>query len=94
MPSLADWNSLRTYLGGVDIAGGKMKEVGLVHWFPENYGADNSSGFTGFAAGNRDQGGIFGLQGRSGFFWSSKLRNDAPQVSWAYELNPNNTKAR
>ena len=46
VPSDVEWSILTTYLGGVTIAGGKMKETGLNHWLNSNVGASNASGFT------------------------------------------------
>ena len=53
IPSLAEWDILRNYLGGVNVAGGKAKEAGLAHWLAPNTGADNSSGFTALPSGVR-----------------------------------------
>lgn len=53
LPSMADWDQLRNYLGGPDIAGGKVKETGYAHWGTPNSGADNSSGFTALPGGSR-----------------------------------------
>ena len=39
--------------------GGSMKETGLLHWITPNSGATNSSGFTGLAAGFRDNYGSY-----------------------------------
>lgn len=54
LPTFAELGTLQTYLGGNTVAGGKLKEVGLVHWETPNTGADNSTGFNGVGAGNRD----------------------------------------
>ena len=51
IPSEAEWVLLENYLGGKNIAGGKMKEAGYVHWVSPNTGATNSSGFTARAGG-------------------------------------------
>ena len=51
IPDNTDWDSLAATLGGSDVAGGKMKEAGTGHWSNSNYGADNSSGFTGLPGG-------------------------------------------
>ena len=53
LPSYNEWQTLINYLGGLDIAGGKAKETGLIHWLAPNEGADNSSGFTSLPAGSR-----------------------------------------
>ncbi len=54
LPSDAEWTLLTDYLGGVEIAGGKMKETGLLHWSSPNAGATNSSGFKALPGGYRD----------------------------------------
>ena len=52
IPSLDEWHVLTDYLGGKEIAGGKMKEKGIEHWSPPNKGATNSSGLTLVASGS------------------------------------------
>jgi uncharacterized protein (TIGR02145 family) len=54
IPSEAEWIELETFLGGPNIAGGKMKETGTEHWLAPNTGATNSSGFTVLGAGEWD----------------------------------------
>jgi uncharacterized protein (TIGR02145 family) len=51
LPSKAEWQQLGTYLGGLTIAGGKMKETGILHWVAPNAGATNEIGFTALPAG-------------------------------------------
>jgi len=88
VPSDSDWTVLTTYLGGLSIAGGKMKEAGTAHWQSPNTGADNSSGFTGLPAGHHDQNGNFYNFGTYGTWWASSttdpwyrhLQFDAPVV--------------
>jgi uncharacterized protein (TIGR02145 family) len=69
VPSDAEWTILTTYLGGDDVAGGKMKETGATHWLRPNTGAANSSGFTGLPAGYRGESGF--IVGGNTLFWSS-----------------------
>src|SRR6266487_1634854 len=48
VPTDAEFTTLvETCLGGWQVAGGKMKEIGTTHWASPNEGATNSSGFTG-----------------------------------------------
>jgi uncharacterized protein (TIGR02145 family) len=46
VPSKDEWQVLIDYLGGKDVAGGKMKETGTEHWNTPNYGATNESCFS------------------------------------------------
>jgi uncharacterized protein (TIGR02145 family) len=59
IPSTADFETLKTFLDGYLLAGGKLKEIGLTHWQTPNEGASNLTGFTGIGAGRRDPGGTF-----------------------------------
>ena len=59
VPSEYEYSVLENYLGGSSIAGGKLKEAGIVHWNSPNTGATNESGFTALPAGNRDYTGNF-----------------------------------
>jgi uncharacterized protein (TIGR02145 family) len=71
IPSNDDWTTLTTFLGGEDIAGGKLKETGTTHWLIPNTGATNESNFTALPGGYRYYAGIFGYLGNRGFWWSS-----------------------
>ncbi len=74
VPTDAEWETLITYLGGEDIAGGKMKSTN--YWKSPNVGASNSSGFNGLPAGCRSRyNGTFDDIGDFGNFWSSTENN-------------------
>jgi uncharacterized protein (TIGR02145 family) len=53
IPTDDEWTILINYLGGKDVAGGKMKETGTVHWESPNKDATNESGFTALPGGER-----------------------------------------
>jgi uncharacterized protein (TIGR02145 family) len=60
VPKIAEWDPLLSYLGGKHLAGGKLKEAGLLnHWLSPNIGATNESGFTALPAGSRWENGAF-----------------------------------
>ncbi len=67
VPTEAEIDTLLTYLGGVLIAGGKMKEPDTLHWLTPNTGADDSSGFKGLPGGKYDS--TFSLLAEMGLFW-------------------------
>jgi len=73
IPTNEDWLSLSNYLGGNTLAGGKLKESGLIHWKSPNTGATNESGFTALGAGIREMDGSFQILGSSTYFWSSTV---------------------
>jgi uncharacterized protein (TIGR02145 family) len=80
VPSVAEWTTLTTFLGGENVAGGKMKEVGIIPdgtWKSPNTDATNSSGFTALAGGYRMSfdNNAFGFSGGLGFHWSSTSRD-------------------
>jgi len=73
LPSDAEWSDLAINLGGTLIAGGKMKETGLLLWASPNTGATNESGFTGLPGGFRSGGGAFFQLGNMALWWSTTV---------------------
>ena len=67
VPTNAEWSTLTTFLGGEQIAGGAMKEIGATHWVSPNVAATNGSGFTGLPGGKTG----FNYVGSGGYWWSS-----------------------
>jgi uncharacterized protein (TIGR02145 family) len=72
VPSHEEWTILADCLGGVNVAGGKMKETGTAHWLAPNTDATNSSGFTALPGGLKlPAGNFFAVINTSGHWWSS-----------------------
>lgn len=77
LPSDAEWTELTDYLGGLDEAGGKLKEIGTTHWTVHpNNGATNESGFTALGAGYRYNYEIFYDLRDNAYWWSATEHND------------------
>lgn len=70
--TVADWDALTNFLGGKEVAGGKLKETGTYHWKTPNAGAVNTSGFTAIPGGQRYMG-SFSAAGYLGRWWCSEL---------------------
>jgi uncharacterized protein (TIGR02145 family) len=71
VPTDEEWTTLTTFLGGVAVAGGKMKSMGTTYWNSPNTDADNSSGFSALPGGYRDDLGSFSGIRNYAFFWSA-----------------------
>lgn len=70
LPDDVEWTTLSNYLGGISIAGGKMKST-TDDWASPNTGATNSSGFSGLPGGYRKfDNGVFYSIGIYGNWWS------------------------
>ena len=87
VPTDADWTMLSTFLGGENIAGGKLKEIGTIHWKSPNSGATNESGFTALPGGNRTDNAIYYDVGNFGYWWSDT--GDNTTSAWLRYLNYN-----
>jgi uncharacterized protein (TIGR02145 family) len=82
VPSITEWDTLVSFLGGESVAGTKMKSVGTQYWQSPNSGT-NESGFNGLPGGNRS--GNFLSLGVWGYWWSSTEFNSGG--AWLYSLN-------
>ncbi len=71
LPTENEWTELTDFLGGLTVAGGKLKEAGTAHWNSPNEGATNESGFTALPGGYRKYDDSFNSIGYYGYWWSS-----------------------
>ncbi len=69
----SEWNALITYLGGTAVAGGPLKEAGMIHWNwgTVNAGATNETGFSALPGGMRTYVGDFSGINLVTYLWSS-----------------------
>ncbi|MBK7629084.1 MAG: DUF1566 domain-containing protein [Bacteroidales bacterium] len=90
VPTESEWTTLTSYLGGENIAGGKLKEAGTDHWQTPNTGATNETAFTALPGGYRAPDlGLFYSLGSYGY-WASSTEKSL-SLMWGYYLNYNNS---
>jgi uncharacterized protein (TIGR02145 family) len=80
VPMQSEWQELHTFLGGANVAGGKMKEAGVNHWDTPNTGGTNASGFTAIGSEERTSWGPFGdlSMGFKAFYWTGEQGTTDP----------------
>jgi uncharacterized protein (TIGR02145 family) len=91
IPTDTEWTTIKDLLGGTNIEGDKMKEVGNSHW-NGNLNATNSSGFTGLPGGYQHYDGFTGQFYRirnNGYWWSSSEINLSNV--WSVSLDRDNS---
>jgi uncharacterized protein (TIGR02145 family) len=92
VPTITDWVTLVTYLGGDTLVGGKLKETGTDHWMSPNYGANNYGGFTALPAGSRNSNGTFENLGYIARWWTSTETSDLS--AWYRSLSYSNSASQ
>jgi len=73
----SDWNELVNYLGGENLAGGKLKESGFSHWYSPNNGATDETHFRALPGGYKSSTDslYYGLHD-SGYWWTTTVNDD------------------
>ncbi|HLP74163.1 MAG TPA: fibrobacter succinogenes major paralogous domain-containing protein, partial [Bacteroidales bacterium] len=86
VPTYSEWTSLINY-AGTTTAAGKLKEVGNVHWYSPNTGAEDFIGFSARGGGYATSSASYGLN-TYGYWWADGtlqyirlIYNDATVVS-------------
>jgi uncharacterized protein (TIGR02145 family) len=100
VPSESDWTTLFNTLGGIAIAGNKMKDNSSLLWSNISPDANNSSGFSALPGGTRDCSFNFVLVGAMAQFASTRIDpvgakyvttiysgSAAAEFSWHYDCN-------
>jgi uncharacterized protein (TIGR02145 family) len=89
VPGNDEWTKLGNYLGGENIAGGKLKSIGTLQgkdglWWEPNLGAIDKDGFNGLP-GSYHAVVSYGILGMTGNWWTSTIRSG--ETAWSWELN-------
>jgi uncharacterized protein (TIGR02145 family) len=90
-PTKTEWIILKDYLGGWGVAGGKLKEIGTIHWISPNVGATNESGFTALPAGSRNDSEMFIFMGIGGYWWTFS-EEDGTGYAWGVFISNDQTE--
>jgi uncharacterized protein (TIGR02145 family) len=89
VPDDAAWDTLAAHLGGLTVAGGKLKETGTSHWNSPNTNATNVSGFAALPGGYCMGSGTYFLRiGEMGYWWSSTSYDQ--YRGWIWSMYKNN----
>ncbi len=80
VPTDDEWTKLINYLGGTNVAGGKLKEAGTSHWLSPNTSATNETGFTAIPNSSRSYAGTFFAIGNGAQWWNTTEYNINNQV--------------
>ncbi|MFY7943060.1 MAG: FISUMP domain-containing protein [Crocinitomicaceae bacterium] len=86
IPSELDWSNLTSHIGGLAVAGGKLKANSELWLFP-NTGATNEFEFSAIPGGCRYDGGNFNNLNSYAFFWTSSELDEA--YSWYRSMKYN-----
>jgi uncharacterized protein (TIGR02145 family) len=71
VPDTIEWKILLAELGGMDVAGGRLKQKGTSHWTEPNEVVDTSiNTFNALPGGWRSNDGVFEGIGDEGYFWT------------------------
>lgn len=88
IPSDQEWDELVNYLGGENIAGGKLKEEGTEHWEAPNTDATDQYGFSALPAGYAHLfSQLIDSIGCKSVFWSSTQVDSLENTNWYREIN-------
>jgi len=94
IPTDADWTSLSDFLGGLNVAGDKLKETGNSHWATANTTATNETGFTALPGGSRSTDNTIYDIGNVGYWWSITEGTTTSNAWYRSFSNQNGTISR
>ena len=88
VPTVAEWTTLVTYVGGENVAGGKLKENTAYTWQSSIFTSTNEYGFSALPGGD-----TYGTQFREvlkyGYWWSSTLEDNKVLLFFGMSYNDN-----
>jgi len=92
VPGADEWAQLVATLGGVDVAGARMRDTATGLWETTLPGTAEDSGFAAVPAGGRGRYGEPAEVGRYATWWSSTPEDD--EFAWHWGLYPDRSSVR
>ena len=80
VPTDAEWTTLINFLGGMGVAGTKLKESSNTNTAQSSSEPTNESGFTALPGGFRFDDGLYSSSGKTGDWWTS-TENDKDRIA-------------
>ena len=77
-----EWATLMNFLEGPNVAGGKLKEPGTLHWKEPNIVTDDNIGFDALPGGLRYSDGTYRAIGEAFYVWSTTESNETMAFYW------------
>jgi len=91
IPTDEEWKKFVSFLGGEEVAGGKLKESGTSHWQDPNEGGNDEVFFDALPGGVRHEEGAFRFWGQQAVYWSSMELWNHNARSWLLYYNSRGT---
>ena len=85
IPTVSDFNTLATNLGGSSVAGKKLKESGTSHWDTAN--GTNTSLFTALGGGYCNNAGSMTQLKKTAYFWTNQESGTTARSFYAEDAN-------
>jgi uncharacterized protein (TIGR02145 family) len=90
LPTADEWMTLIDYCGGIEEAGGSMKEEGTAHWIDTDYSVTNEKCFTALPGGVRSWEYGFLQIGENAYFWTATASESDVDCSLDIFINDDN----
>ena len=85
VPTASEWKEMVDFLGGSNVAGGKLKDKDNSTYWTNNVGATNATGFSAYGSGYMNNG-IANFYRVKGMFWTGDMK--------VYEIENSSTKVQ
>ncbi len=86
VPTKAEWDTLIAFIGGLAVAGGELKEIGLDHWDAPNTGAIDTYLYSALPGGQYNSVSGYLELGLRNYLWTKTQNEINPNYAWVCKL--------